>query len=255
METSTTLGGWNSFKNPKLFEEIKPTSNGNKEWPFLINSHFKQDDDELKNKKCYMTEEEFMIMGAVKKKGSCYSPNLLQNCDLPPPVKVFTGADEIVLNSIKSKASNTSKITNEVEKRDLPRSKSSEENDKVDLMKALQLSQSRARTAEKKASQMAEERDRLSSLFLKESLRLFAHRQWMKLLQLEVSHLQSHKQKNQHQHSCNHCKKKLDRDEGSSDAEDGENAGSLSWYMTLAICLGIAGVGVAVGLGYRYLLL
>lgn len=129
-----------------------------------------------------------------------------------------------------------------------------QESDKLDLMKALRLSQSRARTAEKKASLVTEERDRLHNLFLKESLRLFAHRQWLKLLQLEVSHLRSHKQKTHTQaHEDHNNKPQGEKGFPEAEPEDGENTDGLIWCMsTLALCLSIAGVGVAVG--YRYML-
>ncbi|KAF9610622.1 hypothetical protein IFM89_023697 [Coptis chinensis] len=245
MDPSSTLAGWNSdsYGNKGLFDQ----------WCFSFSSK----DDGLSekkknNNKCYMTEEELVVMGPVPLSHSpskWSGPNLLQNCDLPPPVKVFAGTDKNVLNSIRPK--HISKVSQEVEDRELSSTKIPNESEKLELMKALQLSQSRARTAERKATVMAEERDNLSSLLLSESLRFFAHRQWVKLLQLEVSQLKSQKLKKQ-ESSCSSYNSRIERDKGSSEAEDGENVGSLPWCMTLALCLGIAGVGYAVGSRYFF---
>ncbi|PIA52011.1 hypothetical protein AQUCO_01000117v1 [Aquilegia coerulea] len=256
MDPSSTLAGW--ISDSYSYGERNSSKGSSKavccdEWCFSFNSKdcCKQN---CLNHKCYMTEQEVMIMGAVEVSNKSHSqlyscPNLMQNCDLPPPVKIFTGVDKNVLNSIRPKHI-ISNISREGENRELPAGKNTDESDKLELMKALQLSQSRARTAEKKASFLTAERDRLSSLLLSDSLRLFAHRQWVKLLQFEVSQLQSQKQKKA-QDLCSSCSNRHEINKGSSEADNGENVGSLGWCMTLALCLGIASVGVAVG--YRYL--
>ncbi|KAF5204747.1 hypothetical protein FRX31_005663 [Thalictrum thalictroides] len=256
MDPSSTLAGWIS-DTYSYGDRNSSKASSNKavccdEWCFSFNSKdcCKQN---CLNQKCYMTEEEeaVMIMGSVvdiSNKSHC--PNLMQNCDLPPPVKIFTSADKTLLNSIRSKHV-ISNINQEEGKNEMSIGRNTDESDKLELMKALQLSQSRARTAEKKASFLAAERDRLSTLFLSDSLLLFAHRQWVKLLQLEITQLQSQKLKKA-QEVCSNCSNRHERNKGSSEADNGENVGSLGWCMTLALCLGIASVGVAVG--YRYCL-
>ncbi|ERM97171.1 hypothetical protein AMTR_s03576p00008700 [Amborella trichopoda] len=62
---------------------------------------------------------------------------------------------------------------------------------KLHLLKALQHSQTRAREAEKQASQAQLDKENVVALFFKESSRSFAYRQWLKLLEAEILMLQS----------------------------------------------------------------
>ncbi|KAJ1398536.1 hypothetical protein SESBI_31015 [Sesbania bispinosa] len=66
-----------------------------------------------------------------------------------------------------------------------------DEKGKVELLKALHASQTRAREAEKKISVLRKERDGLSIALLEEAMQLFAYRQHVRLLELQVLNLQS----------------------------------------------------------------
>ncbi|GAB2283262.1 hypothetical protein Dimus_017785 [Dionaea muscipula] len=142
---------------------------------------------------------------------------MLQNCDLPPPNKVFPGP----------------------------------ENEKLELLKALRLSQTRAREAETKYAAVAKERDSLTRVFLWDSIKVFGYRQLVSLLELQVSNL--HAEVEQKRHSTGGCdcgvgvgagaaKKTMAAEPG-----DGGGGGGLTWVMTLAFCLGFAGLGLAFG--------
>ncbi|XP_010272975.1 PREDICTED: uncharacterized protein LOC104608632 isoform X2 [Nelumbo nucifera] len=188
---------------------------------------------------CYMTEEKEMVMGLVHSHKSCL--DLVQNCDLPPPIKVFAAIDRTFASP---------KISREY-REDSPTLPCAGQDEKLGLLKALHLSQTRAREAEEKAALMAKERDCLSNSLLEESLQLFAHRQWVKLLEIEVSRLRSQKQQQQKQ-SCSGCCQS-DTEQGATKEEKEEgDVGSLTWYMAFALCLGIAGVGFALGYGYLF---
>lgn len=113
--------------------------------------------------------------------------------------------------------------------------------DRLGLLKALQLSQTRAREAEKKASIVSIERENLTAMFFKESSRLFAHRQWLKLLEIEISHLKA-----QLAVSDSHATKKE-----IGEKKDEGDAGS-GWCIALAVCLGLAGVGFALSCRYLF---
>lgn len=149
---------------------------------------------------------------------------LMQNCDLPPPLKVFAGPDKAVFSS----------MNREEEENEFLLSRYGFENEKFELLKALRLSQTRAREAERRAAVLIIERETISNAFLEESTRFFAYRQWVKLLELHVY--------------------KLQRQEGEEPSLEKENdcegAGSIKWIVALAFCLGIAGVGFVFGCGY-----
>ncbi|KAK1315488.1 hypothetical protein QJS10_CPA06g02025 [Acorus calamus] len=104
--------------------------------------------------------------------------DLLQNCDLPPPLKVFA-----------AKAAPT--IEEQTLLKTAPAIEDSFDQDtKMGLLKALRLSQTRAREAEKKAAHAATEKNGLSAMVAEQSMKLFAHRQWVKILDTEIKHLQ-----------------------------------------------------------------
>ncbi|KAK1589598.1 hypothetical protein Q3G72_035616 [Acer saccharum] len=161
---------------------------------------------------------------------------LMQNCDLPPPLKVFTGSDKRVISSMN-------RVFGQVgAEEDHDNWEFDGESDgKLELLKALRLSQTRAREAEKRATNLTKERDCLSKAFLDDSLRLLAYRQCVKLLEVQVSMLQWQGQELEEQHMFCDC-----------DDDDIDNGVELSWFVALALCLGIAGVGFA--FGCRYLL-
>ncbi|XP_019185157.1 PREDICTED: uncharacterized protein LOC109180142 [Ipomoea nil] len=123
---------------------------------------------------------------------------LMQNCDLPPPLKVFSGVS--------------------------PPPPVEDHNEKLELLKALRLSQTRAREAERKYQVLSKETDALSNLLLKESLRLLACRNWVRLLELQVS--------------------QMEKQSNTREEIDDHNISS-TWFVAMAFCMGIAGVSLA----------
>lgn len=172
---------------------------------------------------------------------------LMQNCDLPPPMKVFTGSDKTVISSMNRIFGVVGK---EDDNEEFNVYRGGGASEKLELLKALRLSQTRAREAEKKAAALVKERDCLSKALLEEASQLFAYRQWVRLLELQVSKSQS-RWVEQHNHQKG-------REIGGSKAVEGllnegdgaDDGGGVSWFMALAFCLGIIGVGFA--FSYRY---
>ncbi|XP_072972545.1 uncharacterized protein [Typha angustifolia] len=158
--------------------------------------------------------------------------DLLQNCDLPPPLKLFTPLDE-----------DEKSTTRQNLQPERPPSKPNKWEDELglnngenpSLMRALQLSQTRAREAERKVSLASVRNHQMAALLLEESLRLTAHRQWVRMLEAETSMLRD----------------KLLYQQKEEQTEEEEAAAALpaaaTWYLALALCLGIAGVGFALG--------
>ncbi|PON41439.1 hypothetical protein PanWU01x14_289620 [Parasponia andersonii] len=180
-----------------------------------------------------------MLMGlgaASHKMGPVVGFDLMQNCDLPPPLKFFMGPEKTIVSS-STKYRPFSPIQKGIDNREEENDNNEfdgdvyrsdvvgDSYDKLELLKALRLSQTRAREAEKKAKVLAKEKDRLSRALVDEAKVLFAHRQWVRLLELQVSSLCS-KSKADH-HDEDH-----DRDHG-----------CITWVMALAFCLGIAAFG------------
>ncbi|GKV23474.1 hypothetical protein SLEP1_g33190 [Rubroshorea leprosula] len=182
--------------------------------------------------------ESDMVIGALASQKS--GADLMQNCDLPPPMKVFIGSDNAVGSPINRIFS---MMGRENGKDEFQVYRTGGEEDKLELLKALRLSQTRAREAERKAVSLAEERDQISNALLEESMRLFAHRQWVRLLEIQVSELHS-KRKNQEKHLC-HCYVEREGNEG-------EDKSGIPWLVALAFCLGIAGIGFAFGCRYLF---
>nr|CAD1826312.1 unnamed protein product [Ananas comosus var. bracteatus] len=108
--------------------------------------------------------------------------------------------------------------------------------DNPSLLRALQLSQTRAREAEKQALLAGTTNRRMAELLLEESLRLSAHRRWIAMLEIEISMLQ---RKGLWQ------KEEDGRDEDAAAAAGA--AAAATWCFALALCVGIAGVGFALG--------
>lgn len=144
--------------------------------------------------------------------------HLLQNCDLPTPLKVFFPA------------SDNNKLFNPFN-RDY---NDDDDDTRLELLKALRLSQTRAREAERKAASLAKERDLLSKALFSDSLHLFAYRQCIRLLEAQVSVLHS------------------TQSSSSSTDNDDQNEVGFGWFVALALCLGIAGFGVGFAFGCRY---
>ncbi|XP_026391117.1 uncharacterized protein LOC113286732 [Papaver somniferum] len=180
--------------------------------------------------------------------------DLMQNCDLPPPQKVFAGAEKSVINcTTNTPHYHSIKNCGGEDEFSIPKEVS--EIEKMNLLRALQLSQTRAREAEKKAKVVTQERDNLANSFLRESLRMFAYKQWVKLLEFEVSQLQS---QNENEHKLPRCSCETDSSSSSEEEEVVGNeeeegvVGNVTWYMALALCFGFAGVGFVFGCRYYY---
>lgn len=173
---------------------------------------------------------------------------LLQNCDLPPPLKVFTGLNKTVISSMDRNCRLIGKVDDHQDK-DLNIYTSDNNDKKLELLKALRLSQTRAREAEKEAATLALERDRLSNSLLDQAREMFAYRQWVRFLELKISSL-NQKWVPSKKHACYDC--------GSSkivkimeEGDEGEGV-SFSWMFALKLCLGIAGVGFVLGCRYLF---
>ncbi|KAL2907213.1 Serine/threonine-protein kinase greatwall [Bienertia sinuspersici] len=114
---------------------------------------------------------------------------------------------------------------------------------KLGLLKALRLSQTRAREAEAKYRAITKERDALAMAFVQDSMQILAYRQFVRLLEVQVSLFQK-----QQKVCCDCGKRKQEEDE----VDDGNGSNGLNFFMTVAFCLGIAGVGLAIGCKYLY---
>lgn len=131
--------------------------------------------------------------------------DLIQNCDLPPPNPMKVNRNSFNLMG-----------TEEI---------GDDRDGKLGLLRALRLSQTRAREAEAKCASMAKERESLVLAFMEDSMQLFGYRQLVRLLDFQVSKLQQQKE---------------------------EDGGSLTWIMAMAFCFGVAGFGFALGFNYYY---
>ncbi|KAG9456428.1 hypothetical protein H6P81_000936 [Aristolochia fimbriata] len=158
------------------------------------------------------------------------SLQLLQNCDLPPPIKVFAEEKETFAKSSTQLQFSPSSKGSRVEALDQPE-------DKLGLLKALNLSQTRAREAEKKASNLRDEKDRFTTLFWMEASQLRAHRHWVKLLEYEITQLRSQLVLSQ---------KEKPREE----RRDGEEVTPQGWAIALLL---VANFGLAIGCSYFFL--
>ncbi|KAG6600670.1 hypothetical protein SDJN03_05903, partial [Cucurbita argyrosperma subsp. sororia] len=146
-----------------------------------------------------------------------YKPgvDLIRNCDLPPPQKLFTASD-------KGAMAGRGRGREEVETGGME--------EKLELLKALRLSQTRAREAERKAAKLMEERDCISRAFEDEARLIFCYRQSLKLMELRVSKL----------------KKRKEEEEDNGNGNGNGNRG-VKWVWALAICLSVVGVGILLG--------
>ncbi|KAK9285986.1 hypothetical protein L1049_025189 [Liquidambar formosana] len=185
-----------------------------------------------------------MVMGYLGSQKS--GVELMQNCDLPPPLKVFAGSDTTVITSMNRICSMMVREDDDGDDLHVS-SRGRNENDKLELLKALRLSQTRAREAERKNEQIVKERDCLSNALLEESLKLFAHRRWVKLLEVQVSKLQSERLHRGKQSPCCQCCRSNGVESSPEEEDDG-----VKWVLALAVCLGIAGVGYAFGCRYLF---
>ncbi|KAL8476241.1 hypothetical protein ACS0TY_028777 [Phlomoides rotata] len=183
----------------------------------------------------YQKSKPLVFERIEKDTGGVLSPkstlNLMQNCDLPPPIKLFSGHEGILLSSIsKIYSMGGVEVENEHIRMD--------EDDKLEILKALRLSQTRAREAERKVRVVSEEKNTLSNLIVDETMRVYAHRLWINMLEFEVMKLQIQQKENTESYnsSCN-C------DESNS---------SQKWCTAIAFCLAIAGMSFAFGCTYVF---
>ncbi|KAF3672511.1 putative cyclin-D4-1-like [Capsicum annuum] len=158
------------------------------------------------------------------------SLDLMQNCDLPPPLKVFSCPDKSVL---------VSPMEDDNVKEANIESKQEVGSDRLEVLKALRRSQTRAREAERKYLALYKEKEALSNLMLDESARSLAYRNWIKVLDLQILQLKTQKQQQQHQYE--HV------DRWNRTTREDEDKNGLTWFMAVAFCLGIAAIG------YKYL--
>ncbi|XP_004502401.1 uncharacterized protein [Cicer arietinum] len=163
---------------------------------------------------------------------------LMQNCDLPPPSKVFLGPDKTVILSMNRVCNISGK-----EEQDSKHYGADDVKNKIELLKALKSSQMRAREAENMVAILSKERDGLSIALLEEAMQLFACRQRMRLLELQVLNLQQ-----SNMSSC--CSRSTEGAVGlpNEDDHDEETTG-VPWILALIFSLGI---GVPTALAYGY---
>ncbi|PWZ55426.1 hypothetical protein Zm00014a_028421 [Zea mays] len=95
-----------------------------------------------------------------------HRPDLLQNCDLPPPAKLFGPVP--TLQRLETAAAKDHKADD-------------------GLLRALRLSQSRAREAEDKLAAAGATNVDLAALLVRDSVALSAHRRWVMMLEAENS--------------------------------------------------------------------
>jgi len=170
--------------------------------------------------------------------------DLMQNCDLPPPSKFFMGRDKSMILS----ANRVNDIAGKGEEEDSKHSGANrmengdDERNKMELLKALQASQTRAREAEKIAAVLKKERECLKIVLLGEAMHLFAYRQQVRLLELQVLHLQQ----------SLWLRQQPEENEGSvkGDGHEEETT-SAAWVLALVLSFGI---GVTTALSWRYYL-
>lgn len=147
------------------------------------------------------------------RRGRPLSADLLQNCDLPPPAKLFGPFP--TLQRLESAAAADQK---------------GDGGGNESLLRALRLSQSRAREAEEKLAAAGASNGGLAALLVRDSVALSAHRRWVMMLEAENSVLRA----------CG----------GADPAEEEDHGGAgtaAAWWVALAVCVGIAGVGLALG--------
>ncbi|CAN4114867.1 unnamed protein product [Withania somnifera] len=152
------------------------------------------------------------------------SLDLMQNCDLPPPLKVFScPAKSVLLSPVKD---DNVKEANIEPKQELG-------SDRLEVLKALRRSQTRAREAERKYLALCKEKEAISNLMLEESARSLAYRNWIKVLELQILQLKAQKQQLQYEHVDRWKRKK----------EDANGTNGVTWFIAVAFCLGIAAIG------------
>ncbi|KAF7046204.1 hypothetical protein CFC21_055254 [Triticum aestivum] len=136
-----------------------------------------------------------------RRRGRPSPADLLLNCDLPPPAKLF-GPLPTLLHRLESAAGADKKG----------------DGGNDELRRALRLSQSRAREAEQK---LAATNGGLAALLVRDSVLLSAHRRWVMMLEAENTALRA-------------AGAEPEDDEG----EDGPRQSvAAAWWVALAVCV------------------
>ncbi|MCD9644795.1 hypothetical protein HAX54_033243 [Datura stramonium] len=179
-----------------------------------------------------MMNKDEMNMSCVFGQKQKSSLDLMQNCDLPPPLKVFSGPELSPLNDDvwRVMEDDVHKEANIEPKQELLGSDRFDE-----VLKALRRSQTRAREAERKYLALDKEKGALLNLMLEESARSLAYRNWIKVLELQILQLKTQKQQR-----YEHVDSRWNR---TKEDEDKNAANGFTWFMAVAFCLGIAAIG------------
>ena len=96
------------------------------------------------------------------------------------------------------------------------------------LLRALRLSQSRAREAEEKLAAAGASNGGLAALLVRDSVALSAHRRWVMMLEAENSVLRAG------------GGGPAGADPGEDDYGTGQGVASAAWWVALAVCVGLA---------------
>ncbi|XWS33366.1 hypothetical protein CRYUN_Cryun22dG0075800 [Craigia yunnanensis] len=161
-------------------------------------------------------ENDVMLGALISQKSGI---DFMQNCDLPPPIMVFMGLDMAVALSM-NRVCSMGRENDEHDQFDQV-CRNEGEGEKLELLKALRLSQTRAREAERKAACLAKKKERISNAFMIDTLQFF-------------------------------CLPAVERKRLVQEGTEGGNGDEMSWLVALALCLGIASVGFAFGCIYCF---
>ncbi|CAL1400141.1 unnamed protein product [Linum trigynum] len=101
---------------------------------------------------------------------------------------------------------------------------------KLELLKAVSLSQTRAREAEKRSESLGKEKECLSNALLGQSLQLSAYRRWARMLEAHVLKLEAELRDGAKSCSCSR--------------DDAGETETLPWLVSIAFCLG---AGIVLG--------
>ncbi|KAL6858844.1 hypothetical protein ACP4OV_017846 [Aristida adscensionis] len=180
----------------------------------------------------YAFEREMMMLTTApgaeqRRRRRPLAADLLQNCDLPPPAMLFGPLP--TLQRLESAAGMGRKQASDG---DLGLGGGNES-----LLRALRLSQSRAREAEEKLAAAGASNGELAALLVRDAVALSAHRRWVMMLEAENSALRG---------GGGGAERCLDDDDDDMAAGD-QRGGVAAWWVALAVCVGIAGVGLALG--------
>ncbi|KAM3206738.1 hypothetical protein ACQJBY_062093 [Aegilops geniculata] len=137
-----------------------------------------------------------------RRRGRPSPADLLLNCDLPPPAKLF-GPLPTLLHRLESAAGTNKKGDGGNE----------------ELRRALRLSQSRAREAEHK---LAATNGGLAALLVRDSVLLSAHRRWVVMLEAENSALRA---------------AGADPEDDEEDGDGPRHQLAAAWWVALAVCV------------------